>query len=383
MHVTMVGDYPRSPESLLGGVEAVMLSLRENLEVMDDTRVSVITMDRWNLGEQTRRHGRSEIHYIEQSTRPGPFYTRQVVSRISRKIRELSPDIVHTHIAGFYSLGSAQSGLPWLLTAHGIRFLEAGLKPGWWEQLYRKAVIRALESRSMRLAPHIISINPFVEEQLGHHIRGTVHHIENPVPDCYFQPGGEPVPGQVLYSGRLIPRKDLATLLKGFAQTRTNCPQARLRIAGSPGNHDGSGYYQQLRDLVTELKLDDSVTFLGQLGPRQLLEELRSCQVLALTSILETAPMAIIEAMAAGRAIVTSDAGGCRYLVRNGYNGYVFPVADAVAAGTALERILSDPQHAQMLGKRGQDLARQRFHARMVSERTRKLYEQIKSESST
>ena len=57
--------------------------------------------------------------------------------------------------------------------------------------------------------------------------------------------------------------------------------------------------------------------------------------------------------MSMGRAIVTTDAPGCRETVRGGENGFLVPVSDSIALADAMERVLTDPALSRSLGERG------------------------------
>jgi glycosyltransferase involved in cell wall biosynthesis len=79
---------------------------------------------------------------------------------------------------------------------------------------------------------------------------------------------------------------------------------------------------------------------LGNLDDDALLEEYATCSALVLSSKVETAPMAIMQAMAAGKAVVSTNAGGARYLVQEGKTGFIVPVEDCGALARALLRLL-------------------------------------------
>jgi glycosyltransferase involved in cell wall biosynthesis len=166
------------------------------------------------------------------------------------------------------------------------------------------------------------------------------------------------------------------TLLTAFADVHAKFPEARLRLAGS-GEVDGepSPYYLELRRYVVESGLDRAVTFLGLLDDTTLREEYAQCALLALSSKVETAPMAITQAMAAGKPVVSTDAGGARHLLENGKTGWIVPVQDSRALSQAMLRILEDEAGALEMGRRAKALAEQRFRASVVAQQTKVVYE--------
>ena len=164
-------------------------------------------------------------------------------------------------------------------------------------------------------------------------------------------------------------------MLRAFAELRQKNPAARLRIAGG-GNFSNEvrTYPQQLKQFVAEAGLEAAVTFVGELDRAALLKAYARCSVLVLPSVVETAPMVIMEAMAAGKAVVCTDAGGARHLVAHGQTGLIVPPNDAPALAGALEQVLGDEARLEAMGNRARGVAEQRFHASVVAARTREVY---------
>ena len=81
----------------------------------------------------------------------------------------------------------------------------------------------------------------------------------------------------------------------------------------------------------------------------------------ALLSEAEALPMSILEAMALGRPVVTSDVGGAGEAVADGETGIVVPAGDIAAAAAALASLAADPARARAMGERGSTRQRERF----------------------
>jgi glycosyltransferase involved in cell wall biosynthesis len=260
-------------------------------------------------------------------------------------------------------------------------------------------------------APHLISINPHVGHIFGDYIKNKLYTIENPVAEGFFQIGENGGSGQlyhrhngknghgrnghgqneqsqaatdgegnnvvrpILYVGRLNPRKDILTLLHAFAQVHSQRPDAKLWLAGD-GTSGGepTPYYLELRRFVAENALNGAVRFLGTLDDPALLQAYAKCALVVLSSKVETAPMAIAQAMAAGKPVVSTDAGGARYMVEDGATGFVVPVADHDALANALLRVLEDETIAARMGRLAHERAARRFRAASVAEQTREVY---------
>jgi glycosyltransferase involved in cell wall biosynthesis len=152
-------------------------------------------------------------------------------------------------------------------------------------------------------------------------------------------------------------------------------PKATLRLAGEDLPRSTSQTYPgQLRQFITDAGLEKAITFLGPVDRSTLLKEYANCSALVLPSMVETASMVIMEAMAAGKAVVSTDAGGARYLVEHGQSGLIVPRDDAQALGEALYQVLSDEAKLKAMGRRAEEIARERFHADKVAAQTRKVY---------
>lgn len=370
----MIGDFPQSSDLVGGGVESVMLYSAGGLVQSGEISLDVVTLDRWGLGERRVDMGGYLAHYVRSSDLPGRAKTWQNVHQMTRYLRGLEPDLIHVHIAGHYAAAARRSGLPWILTLHGVRYLEARLRTGWLNQTYRKWIIEREELRSVRSAPFIISINPFVEESFKGEFHGQIFRIENPVSDAFFELEQLNKPFSLLHVGRLTPRKDLLTLLEAFRLLSNRVPDATLRLAGACDPDDAEAYCDSLRSFTAKHKLEQKVVFLGATDQDRLLSEFARASVVVLSALMETAPMAIAEAQASSTAVVTTDAGGCRYLVDEGRTGRVVPCGDSRALANALVETLEPDGRALATGLSGHEEAERRSRVSYVVDRTLAAY---------
>jgi len=81
----------------------------------------------------------------------------------------------------------------------------------------------------------------------------------------------------------------------------------------------------------------------------------------------EGTPRSILEAMAMGRAIITTDAPGCRETVRGDENGFLVPVSDSIALTSAMERFLRDPGLVAPMGVRSRAIAEEKYDVHLVN----------------
>jgi glycosyltransferase involved in cell wall biosynthesis len=178
----------------------------------------------------------------------------------------------------------------------------------------------------------------------------------------------------VLFAGLLIPRKGIPNLLEAMALVVPEVPEARLRLAGMATH---PAHEAEIRATVERLGLQDSVVFLGGLTPDALAREVAGCSVFALVSKQETLPVAILEAMAAGRPVVASPVGGVARVVRDGETGFLVPYGDPAMLAERLTRLLRDPALRARLGTNGRRFAEEEFTLESVSRRTLDVYRQV------
>jgi glycosyltransferase involved in cell wall biosynthesis len=382
MRIVMIGDFPRDSDSIGGGVESVMTYLCKALGSEPDIQVDVVTLDRWGLGDRVSRYPTYTAHYVSQSTLRGPAKRAANIRRLLRKLSVLDPDLVHAQIAGQYAAAAHRHGKPWVLTLHGVRFLEANLKTGFVDRLYRRHVTAFEERASIRNAENVISINPFIDECFRSELHGRVENIENPVADSWFEivePGDR---FGMLYAGRITPRKDILTLLDSFRLVHSRHPEFTLRIAGAPDNPDPQGYFDQVQASVIDNGLEYAVEFLGNLSEAELHAEYARNSIFVIAAVLETAPMSIAQAQAAGRMIVATDAGGCRHMISDGESGLIVPIGDIGALANALLKCVEAPATVERMREKTRHVAERRFRAKSIATKTVALYREILGESS-
>lgn len=150
-----------------------------------------------------------------------------------------------------------------------------------------------------------------------------------PVEHPWFVPGAPPV---VLGVGRLTPQKDFGTLLRAFGRVRARC-DARLVVLGD-GVERG-----RLGELVDQQGLGDAVWFAGHVPDA--LPFMARAAVFASSSRWEGLPTVIIEALAAGAAVVASDCRtGPREILEDGALGILVPVGDVNALADGIRAAL-------------------------------------------
>ncbi|MGI8424684.1 MAG: glycosyltransferase [Chloroflexota bacterium] len=159
----------------------------------------------------------------------------------------------------------------------------------------------------------------------------------------------------ILNASRLVPQKDLPTLLRAYQRVSQALPDTTLVIAG-----DGPQRVN-LERLSAELGIEHHVCFLGRVDRRAMPELVASASVLAVSSIYEGTGLVTVQAAAAGKPVVTTDVAGAADTVVDGKTGRVVPIGNPGAFADALIDVLSDQRLAVAMGKAGQAHVRERF----------------------
>lgn len=376
MRVAILGDYPLEPDRIAGGVEAVISYLVAELRKCTDLELHVVTFREDVRQRYVSQQGNNlTVHYL-----PPAYRFANVTFFLINKFRLLwelagiEPDLIHAHIAGTYAEVAHMTGLPAILTLHGIRYRSSWLQQGWLNRWVRRPLITRNERASVRRARHIIAINPCIQEEFGPLIRATAYPIENPVPDKFFKLENREKGAQVLYVGRVTEGKGVGLLIRAIASVKDRIPAIRLHLAGRAID---TSYQRSLQELAKGLELEQNVHFLGLLDEKRLLEAYEQCALVVLPSYHETAPMAIQQAMAAGKPVVATRVGGIPYLVSHKETGLLVDYGDITGLTEAIIHILSDDALRARMGEQARKKALQRFHAAVVARQTYEVYQKV------
>lgn len=150
---------------------------------------------------------------------------------------------------------------------------------------------------------------------------------------------------RILSVGRLDPQKNQKILIEAFAGLHEKFPEYTLEIYGE------GALRPQLQAQIDSLGLEKAVFLRGHCP--DIPGELVQAAMFVLPSDYEGMSNALMEALAVGMPVVTTDhpIGGARMLVENGVSGLMTPVGDAQALQTAMERLLREPGLARSLGE--------------------------------
>lgn len=203
--------------------------------------------------------------------------------------------------------------------------------------------------------------------------RGQITVVDGSGVDLdHYAPSRLPEEPVFLMIGRLLGAKGVREYAAAAVELKKRHPEARFQLAGwrDPGP-----------DTVTEGELDvwieGGVEYLGRLSDVR--PAISAARVYVLPSYREGTPRSVLEAMAMGRPIITTDAPGCRETVIDGVNGFLVPPRNALALEAAMERMIENPDLIAPMSVASLDLARRRYDVNRVNAQILSVLEGVRA----
>jgi len=292
------------------------------------------------------------------------------VRAIRRKVRELAPDLVHGQgTERECALGAVFSGFPNVLTIHGNMRLVARVnhaRPfsyGW--------LAARLEAFAVPRTQGVVCITEYTRRAVaGDRVPTWV--VPNAVDEQFFAVQPAPTPERVILCvGHITPRKNQNAFIRALDRLVTKFP-LRFVCLGLAGDKDP--YSREFHALAAQRPWIEHVHWADR---AELRERLRTATLLALPSLEDNCPMAVLEAMAAGVPVVAANVGGVPELIEDGVTGLLCDPLDEASMSQAIERVLSDPSGATALAKNAREKAWRTYHPRVIARRHLDIYAEI------
>jgi len=276
------------------------------------------------------------------------LWTLPLVWRLSR---EAAIDVIDAHFGYPDGITAALLGFvlrkPFTVTLRGNETLHARYRcrRAAMRWALRRAARVITVSKALRDFAVALGVDPCRAVTVPNGVNTTLFH---PYPRS---PVGN-VPPEILSAGYLIERKGHHHVIRAIAGLRARGVDCRLSIAGGAGRE--GRFETQLRALVRELRLEDTVAFLGPLPPASLARRMSEAAVFCLASAREGWPNVVHEALACGTPVVATDTGAVRDLIPTEDYGFVVPVGDPKVLEEALERALCKKWDREAIARWGQ-----------------------------
>jgi glycosyltransferase involved in cell wall biosynthesis len=227
-----------------------------------------------------------------------------------------------------------------------------------WSKLMLQ-LVEGYELRALQRADAVFALSDYTLSS----VRAMMKTDEAQLAPCgvdtdLFHPASAPLPARdyILCVARLSDRrKNVEMLLRAYAMLlRKNKNLPDLYLAGEPPSPAS-------QKLLDQLGIADRVKLVGIKRGEELAELYRKALFFVLSSDEEGLAIVILEAMASGLSVVSTDCGGPATAVEDGKSGLLTPVGDAQALAAAMERLLKDEELREKMGRAGRRIAVERF----------------------
>jgi glycosyltransferase involved in cell wall biosynthesis len=303
-----------------------------------------------------------------------PLLLLAQAARASALLRASQYDLIHAHWLlpqGQAALWARHGKHPSLLcTSHGgdLYALARGIAGKIMRRVARKADFVTVVSEAMHR--HVI--------EQGIAVRGLEVIPMGADLTGLFTPGSEArATHELLFVGRLVPKKGGEVLIRALAIVARQNPQVRLRIVGNGPERAA------LEQLVGDLGLSGHIEFVGALPQTALPQAYRHCTALVFPSVVaadndqEGLGLVLVEALGCECPVICSDLEATRDVVAHGVTGLHYPPGDHNALARQMLGVLDDPAGAAAMGRNGRNHVLSRFDWEAIAARYADLIDRI------
>ena len=365
-------------DSKFGGDSVMVVALGRAAQQMDLDVDVLATHDVFQEVICENGLGLVDLDVIRRPIRP--VWEGRGILRLARFLRESSYSLVHTHTskAGFVGrLASRLAGIPAVVhTVHGFAFHEQS-------SLLSQTAYSTLERVAARFCDRIITVSEHHREraiQLGIGKADQVVAIPNGTCLNGIEPTGprasvrarlglHPDEFVLLSTGRLAEQKGLEYLIRAMPLCRESIDPTKVLLAGE------GPLRQHLERLAVEQRVGDLVQFLGMRD--DIADLLHACDLVVLPSLWEGMSISLLEAMAAGKPIITTTIASNLEVTRNGEGALLVPPKAPVELAAAIQTVATNPTCRKRLANRAKEIQREHYTMERMVEAYMKQYQDL------
>ncbi|BAQ82255.1 glycosyltransferase family 4 protein [Pseudomonas sp. St29] len=311
-----------------------------------------------------------EYHVVSMArTGLNPFSDLRYLLQLNRRLRLIKPDVMlaYTIKPVIYGLLAARlAGVKRryaLITGLGYAFTDADAS---FSRNLVKRVASGLYWLGLRFANGLLFQNPddrqlfesqglFSTDLPTWIINGSGVNVES------FPAMALPSQPIFLFVGRILRDKGVLEYVEAARTLKSTHPQASFHLVG-PLDPNPSGIHA---DIVSNWRKEGLIEYHGAVSDVK--PYLAACSVFVLPSYREGTPRSVLEAMSSGRAIITTDAPGCRETVVEGVNGFLVEPRDSSKLAIAMARLAESEELRKQMGFKSRELAEQKYDVHLVN----------------
>jgi glycosyltransferase involved in cell wall biosynthesis len=346
-----------------GGIPTFIQGLLDDPALRAGARLSLL-----NTARDVARPGRATID--------NAWWALQDVSTLFKRARRV--DVVHLHLAP----------VPLLPLTRAIILLTTARLAGARTLLHAHSgrLHTAARSRSFRiglrvlglLADRTIAVSADglrALERVGARAELLANGLDTGV---FPEPERDPAVVSIVFVGTVCDRKGLDDLRVALMLLRdaARLAHARVTIVGD-GRQEGPNVFEHVQESYENSDLTDIVRFTGALPPAEVRSILTKADIFCLPSHWEGLPLSVLEAMAAGAAVVATTVGEIPHVLEQGKAGILIEPRQPAQLADALGRLLDDPVERARLGTVARDRVRRDYDRATMTQRILEIYREL------
>jgi L-malate glycosyltransferase len=290
--------------------------------------------------------------------------------RALRLIHTWNPDLIHAHFAvpggASAALAAIITRTPFILTIHGGDV--PGGAPEKTDRWFK--IIKPFTGFIWKKAIKVIAVSEVSKQLALKHYPVEIKVIPNGIDRHIFQndPANLQKPPHILFIGRFSPEKNaiaMPEILKHLLDLDWKCTM----IGDGP-------QWATLDQKINQHNLSERFHLTGWLPQESVNRLLTQADILIMPSLRESMPMAGLQALAAGNALIMSNVGACPEMVVSGKNGYLFHPQDIQGFAQAVRKLLSDSVNLKEFKENSMEYSR-KFDIRLVLDHYRDIYQEV------
>lgn len=352
----------------IGGAGRVILNY---LQYTDRSQFrTLVAVPRGSALVEPLKAAGAEVHEVDAMA--DRSFSWEDVKVLTEFIRQIKPDLVHTHGCLSGRIAAKKCGLSVVYSRHSAFPVPAKLKypPGRW-------VNRWLNEH---YADRIIAVSPATMENLveaGVSPKRITVVMNGVAPLTAITPQEQAAlraqlgigPDTVVFGilARVEEYKGHAIIARAARKLKEQGRDFKVLVAGT------GGWADELDKLAAELDVEDVMPRLGFRSDVAALLSVLDVQLNASFGT-EATSIALLEGMSLSKPSIVSDYGGNPWLVKDGDNGLVFPSRDSDALAAAMERLLDHPEERTAMGQRAREVFEEQFTGQVFARNTEQVY---------
>jgi colanic acid/amylovoran biosynthesis glycosyltransferase len=300
------------------------------------------------------------------------YYGKKSITKMERLLQDQSFDLIHAQFGGngirILPLAK-QMNIPLIVSFHGF---DASRKLA--SRLYREGLKEVFDYASA-----IVVCNPGMSDALplSETHKKKVHWVPYGIDIEQFSNEASSAPlnsFSILHVGRLVEKKGVPDLIHAFANATKEADQMTLHIVG------GGRQTSECRALIKKYNLESKVTLHGWKSSREIKELMQQCDLFVLNSRVasngetEGLPVGLLEAMAMGRAVLSTRHAGIPLAIENEVSGVLVNERDTDALSQQMVRLYHNKELRQAMGKAARIKVENQFTMKHMHEKLRDIY---------